>query len=228
MPYRKTTSSTWDKVDQYYAQLLAPQNKHLQAALKANRKAKLPAIDVSPLQGKFLQLLVQMTQAKRVLEIGMLGGYSTIWMAQALPKGGRIVSLEYSPRHAEVASQNLANAGLLSSVEIHVGAALDTLPKLAVAPGFKPFDFVFIDADKGNNSHYLEWAVKLSRPGSVIFVDNVVRDGAVTDARSTDPDIKGTRRMAKLMASHPKLNGVALQNVGIKGYDGFAMAVVLP
>ncbi len=223
---KHTKTELWTAVDKYFGDLLAPSDAVLEATTRANRKAKLPAIDVSPLQGKFLQVLVRIVQPQRVLEIGTLGGYSTICMARALPKGGRIVTLEYEPRHAEVARANLRRARLLNRVDIRVGAALDTLPLLH-SSGAGPFDFIFIDADKGNNPHYLEWAVKLSRPGTVIVVDNVVRDGAVVDARSKDPDIRGTRRMTELMAANPRLSATVLQNVGVKGYDGFAMAVVL-
>jgi predicted O-methyltransferase YrrM len=213
------------QVDRYFGQLLAPEDKHLKAALKANRKAKLPAIDVSPLQGKFLQVLIEMTQAKRVLEIGLLGGYSTIWMARALPRGGRIVSLEFEPRHAEVARANLRRAGLLRRVEIRIGPALASLPQLN-AEGAGPFDLIFIDADKENNPRYLEWAIKLSRRGTVIVVDNVARHGTVIQAKSKAPDIRGTRRCLEMMAKHPRLSAVALQTAGVKGLDGFAMAVV--
>jgi predicted O-methyltransferase YrrM len=206
--------------------LLAPSDDHLEAALKANREAGLPTIDVSPLQGKFLHVLVQMTQARRVLEIGLLGGYSTIWMARALPRGGRIVSLEFSPKHAEVARANLRRAGLLGRVDVRVGPALESLPVLAAEHGDK-FDLVFIDADKGNNPQYLEWALKLSRRGSVIVVDNIARHGTVIDAKSTEPDITGTRRCLEMMATHPRLSAFAMQTVGVKGLDGFAMAVVL-
>jgi predicted O-methyltransferase YrrM len=223
---KHTKTAIWTAVDKYFGDLLAPADAALEAARKANRKAKLPAIDVSLLQGKFLHVLVRMVQAQRVLEIGTLGGYSTIFMARALPKGGRIVTLEYEPRHAKVARANLRRARLLNRVDIRVGAALDTLPVLH-SSGAGPFDFIFIDADKGNNPHYLEWALKLSRPGTAIVVDNVVRDGAIVDARSKDPDIRGTRRMTELMAANSRLSATVLQNVGVKGYDGFAMAVVL-
>lgn len=224
MPREKSAPvEMWTAVDHYLAALLAPADAALEAALGANRAAGLPAIDVSPLQGKFLHLLVQMLRPRRVLEIGLLGGYSTIWMARALPEEGRIVSLEYEPRHAEVARKNLENAGLLDRVEIRVGAALDTLPALATAA---PFDFIFIDADKANNSAYLKWALKLSRTGTVIVVDNVVREGKIADAASLDRDIRGTRQMFEHMAVNPRLSVTALQTVGMKGYDGFALAVV--
>ena len=216
----------WTEVDRYFGDLLAPSDEMLDAAVKANRRARLPAIDVTPLQGKFLHVLIQMTLAKRVLEIGTLGGYSTIWMARALPKGGRIVSLEFSPRHAEVARANLRCAGLLSRVEIRIGPALESLPIL-MSTGAGPFDLIFIDADKENNPHYLHWALKLSRRGTVIIVDNVVRQGGVVKAKSSEPDIVGTRRCLEMMAAEPRLSAVALQTVGVKGLDGFAMAVVL-
>lgn len=222
----KDSQSLWTAVDRYFGDLLAPSGKDLDAALKANRAAGLPAIDVTPLQGKFLHVLVQMTQARRVLEIGLLGGYSTIWMARGLARGGRIVSLEFSPKHVEIARANLRRAGLLRRVEIRVGPALETLPTLQ-AERTGPFDLIFIDADKENNPHYLEWALKLSRRGTVIVVDNVVRQGAVIDARSKDRDIRGTRKCLAMMAAHPRLSAVALQTVGAKGLDGFAMAVVL-
>jgi predicted O-methyltransferase YrrM len=226
MAQRKSGKPLWAAVDQYFGGLLAPSDDHLEAALKANREAGLPTIDVSPLQGKFLHVLVQMTQARRVLEIGLLGGYSTIWMARALPRGGRIVSLEFSPKHAEVARANLRRAGLLGRVDVRVGPALESLPVLAAEHGDK-FDLVFIDADKGNNPQYLEWALKLSRRGSVIVVDNIARHGTVIDAKSTEPDITGTRRCLEMMATHPRLSAFAMQTVGVKGLDGFAMAVVL-
>lgn len=213
----------WTAVDSYLGDLLAPSDAQLDAALAANRAADLPAIDVSRLQGKFLQVLVQILQPRRVLEIGLLGGYSTIWMARALPAGGRITSLEYEPRHAEIARRNLENAGLMERVDIRVGAALDTLPTLEASA---PFDLIFIDADKENNPNYVEWAIKLSRPGTVIVVDNVVRDGHILDTKSTDPDVQGTRTMFERMAAEPRLSSTVIQNVGNKGYDGFVLGVV--
>ena len=216
----------WTAVDDYFSKLLAPPDKYLDAAIKANRKAGLPAIDVSRLQGQHLNLLVRMTQPKRVLEIGTLGGYSTICMGRALPMGGRIVTLEFSPRHAEVARRNLKAAGVLERVEIRVGPALQTLPILE-GEGAGPFDFIFIDADKVSNAEYVKWALRLSRVGTTIVVDNVVRDGKVIDAKSKDPDIIGTRRMAEYIAKEPRLSATVMQNVGSKGYDGFLIAVVL-
>lgn len=224
MPPSKTPPlDVWVAVDDYLGNLFAPSDPQLDAALAANRAADLPPIDVSPLQGKFLHVLVQMLQPRKVLELGLLGGYSTIWMARALPAGGSIVSLEYEPRHAAVARGNLERAGLLDRVDIRVGAALDTLPSLEASA---PFDLIFIDADKPNNPAYLEWALKLSRPGTVIVVDNVVRDGHIVEAGSSDADVQGTRAMFDRMAAEPRLSSTVVQNVGNKGYDGFAMAVV--
>ena len=216
---------TWSVVDLYTADLLAPSDEQLDAALTAAQAAELPAIHVSQNQGKFLHLLVHIAQAKRILEVGLLGGYSTIWMARALPEGGRIISLERSQKHADVARKNLANAGLLNCVEIRVGPALETLPALA-AEGAGPFDLIFLDADKANNPNYLEWALKLARPGTVIVVDNIVRQGEVADAGSRDPDVQGSRRTIERMAAEPRLSSVVMQTVGAKGYDGFAIAVV--
>jgi predicted O-methyltransferase YrrM len=226
MPRKTAGKPLWASIDRYFGDLLAPSDEKLEAAVKANRKARLPAIDVSPLQGKFLQVLIQMTQARRVLEVGTLGGYSTIWMARALPKRGRIISLEFSRRHAEVARANLHCAGLLNRVEIRVGPALESLPVLK-ASGAGPFDLIFIDADKENNPQYLQWALKLSRRGTVIVVDNIARQGSIIEAKSSKPDIVGTRLCLEMMAAEPRLCAVALQTVGVKGLDGFALAVVL-
>ncbi|MEE1766405.1 MULTISPECIES: O-methyltransferase [unclassified Streptomyces] len=218
-------SRTWDDVDAYFSTHLAPNDEALAAALRDNEAAGLPAIDVAANQGKFLHLLALIQGARRILEIGTLGGYSTIWLARALPADGRLISLEYSARHAEVACRNIARAGLDGLVEVRVGPALESLPKLT-DENPEPFDLVFIDADKANNPHYVEWALKLTRTGSVIVVDNVVRGGRVADAGSTEPDVRGTRAAIELIATHPKLSGTALQTVGSKGYDGFALARV--
>ncbi len=215
----------WSAADLYFADLLAPSDAQLDAALAANHAAELPAIDVSRNQGKFLHLLVRITQAKRVLEVGLLGGYSTIWMARALPQGGRIISLEYSQKHADVARKNLDRAGLLDRVQIRVGPALETLPVLA-AEEAGPFDLIFLDADKPNNPNYLEWALKLARPGTVIVVDNIVRQGKVVDGGSSDANVQGSRKTVERMAAEPRLSAVVMQTVGSKGHDGFAIAVV--
>jgi predicted O-methyltransferase YrrM len=215
----------WNDVDDYIVERLVTADAALAAALDANRRAGLPAIDVSPAQGKFLHLLAGMVGARRVLEIGTLGGYSTIWFARALPADGVVVTLEFSPQHAEVARQNIERAGLGGKVDVRVGPALDTLPLLA-KEGAAPFDLVFIDADKRGNPDYLQWAIKLARVGSVIVVDNVVRDGKVLDADSDDADIKGIRRFFDDLAGDARLSATALQTVGAKGWDGFAIALV--
>ncbi|MFI1676580.1 O-methyltransferase [Streptomyces sp. NPDC020607] len=225
----------WDSVDDYFTTLLAPADETLTTALRDSDTAGLPRIAVAPNQGKLLHLLAQIQGARRILEIGTLGGYSTIWLARALPTDGRLITLEHNPAHADVARANIARAGLDKIVEIRVGPALDSLTVLGAeheahaerAARPEPFDLVFIDADKVNNAHYLEWALELTRPGSLIILDNVVRGGAVTDATSTDPAILGTRSALELIAEHPRLTGTAVQTVGTKGYDGFALARVL-
>ncbi|MCB1518035.1 MAG: O-methyltransferase [Hyphomicrobiaceae bacterium] len=215
------SEAKWRDVDAYFEHELLPDDPALRAVLSRNADAGLPAIDVSPLQGQLLGLLVRMSGARRVLEIGTLGGYSSICMARSFPGDGQLISLEYEPHHAEVARANIERAGLSGVAEVRVGAALDLLPNLA-----GPFDFIFIDADKPNNPNYLEWAVRLSRPGSVIVCDNVVRDGEVADAGSTDPSVIGSRAAIDFLAAHPRLCPTAIQTVGAKGYDGFAMAIV--
>jgi predicted O-methyltransferase YrrM len=185
----------------------------------------LPSIDVSPLQGKFLHLIAQIAGVKRILEIGTLGGYSTTWLARALPQNGRLISLEFEPKHVEVARKNIARAGLSELVEIRQGAAADSLAKL-YAEDPSPFDLIFIDADKPNNPVYLEWALKLSRKGTIIIVDNVIRNGEISSSASKDPKVQGTRTMFDMLSANPRLQATALQTVGSKGYDGFAMAVV--
>ncbi|WP_405781146.1 O-methyltransferase [Streptomyces sp. NBC_00859] len=216
----------WTEVDRYFTDHLAPADDALDAALASSDAAGLLPINVAPNQGKLLHLLARIQGARTILEFGTLGGYSTIWLARALPSDGRLVSLEADPAAADVARANLARAGLDAIAEVRTGAALDTLPQLA-AEGAGPFDLVFIDADKPNNPHYLEWALKLTRPGSVIIGDNVVRDGAVVDPGSTDPRVQGTRALIEMIAEHPKLSATALQTVGSKGYDGFVLAQVL-
>ncbi|MEU6138995.1 O-methyltransferase [Streptomyces sp. NPDC047081] len=219
-------SRTWDDVDDYFTTHLAPNDEVLEAALRDSEAAGLPDVAVTPSQGKFLHLLAQIQGARTILEIGTLGGYSTIWLARALPADGRLISLEYSAKHAEVATRNIARAGLDGLVQVRVGPALESLPKLA-DENPAPFDLVFIDADKSNNPHYLEWALRLTSAGSLIVVDNVVRQGRVADAHSTSPDVVGSRAAIELIGSHPRLTGTALQTVGSKGHDGFALARVL-
>lgn len=218
-------ASTWAGVDAYIEERLLGDDPVQAETLRQNAADGLRPIDVSPAQGKFLHLIARMISAKRILEVGTLGGYSTIWLARALPADGRLVTLEYEQRHAETARKNIARAGFADRVEVRVGAAADTLPLLA-AEGAGPFDLVFIDADKPNNPVYLDWAVKLSRPGTVIVLDNVVRDGGVADAASSDPNVKGSRAAFDYFAAHPRLEATALQTVGAKGYDGFAVAIV--
>jgi predicted O-methyltransferase YrrM len=218
-------SDVWGRVDDYIVDKLVNEDEALAGALSANSAAGLRPIDVSAAQGKFLHLLVRMSGAKCILEIGTLGAYSTIWMAKALPAGGKVVTLEYDPHHAEVARGNIERAGLSGTIEVRVGAAADTLPVLA-AEKPAPFDFVFIDADKPSNTIYLDWAIKLGRPGTVIVLDNVVRDGEVANAGSTDPNVRGSRGAFELIANNPRLSATALQTVGGKGYDGFAVMIL--
>ncbi|MFF8376258.1 O-methyltransferase [Streptomyces sp. NPDC015661] len=220
------TNPQWTAVDQYFAETITPADEALTAALTVSTAAGLPEIAVAPNQGKLLHLLALMQGARTILEIGTLGGYSTIWLARALPTDGRLITLEYEPAHADVARANIARAGLDKIVEVVTGAALDTLPQLeAEAAG--PFDLVFIDADKVNNPRYVEWALKLSRPGTVIIVDNVVRNGEVATEHPDDPAITGTREMFDLVAREPRLDATALQTVGTKGYDGLLLARVV-
>jgi len=216
----------WTAVDRYLVSALLPPDPVLDEALRANAAAGLPAIDVAPNQGKMLHLVAQIQGARSILEIGTLGGYSTIWLARALPPGGRVITLEADAKHAEVARANLARAGVSGLVEIRVGKALETLPLLE-KEGRGPFDLFFIDADKESNADYVAWAIRLARPGSVIVVDNVVRSGNVLDASSEDPRIHGTRRLFELLAREPRLSATAIQTVGSKGHDGFVLARVL-
>lgn len=214
---------TWTAVDAYFDGLLVEEDEALTAATVASEAAGLPAHQVAPNQGKLLHLLARIRGARQILEIGTLGGYSTIWLARALPEGGRLVTLEVDERCAEIAATNIERAGLRDVVDIRHGRALDLLPQLTDSA---PFDLVFIDADKPSNPEYLEWALRLTRPGSVIIGDNVVRDGAVVDATSSDPRVQGVRRFTELIAEHPQLTATALQTVGSKGYDGLVMALV--
>jgi predicted O-methyltransferase YrrM len=219
------TRDQWARVDGYISGLLIPPNEALTAALAANAAGGLPAIDVAPNQGKLLELLVRIHGSRSILELGTLGGYSTIWLAGALPPGGRLVTLEFDPHHAEVARGNIARAGFADIVEIRVGAALETLPQLAVE-GQGPFDFIFIDADKDNYPGYFPWALELSRPGSVILADNVVRAGGLADPESTNEYVKGVQRFHELVAAEPRVTATTIQTVGSKGYDGFTLALV--
>lgn len=215
----------WAAVDRYITDLLVPADPALDAALQDSAAAGLPPHTVSPNQGKLLQLLARVQGARTILEIGTLGGYSTIWLARALPADGRLITLEADPKHAEVARANIARAGLADVVELRLGRALHTLPQVAAA-GLGPFDLIFIDADKPSNPEYFAWALTLSRRGSLIIADNVVRNGAVADAASGDPSVQGVRRFNELLAAEPRVSATAIQTVGSKGYDGFAIALV--
>jgi predicted O-methyltransferase YrrM len=219
------TQEQWSKVDEYIVKWLVPSDEALDATLAASTEAGLPAINVAPNQGKFLSLLASIQGAKHILEIGTLGGYSTIWLARALPAEGRLVTLERDPTHAGVARRNLARAGVGDLVSIRVGPALETLPQLA-SEGLPPFDFVFIDADKQSIPEYFEWALKLTGVGSVIVVDNVIRKGAVIDEATSDPNVQGVRRLNELLAKTSRVSATAVQTVGSKGYDGFALVRV--
>jgi len=220
-----SANDIWNDVDSYFTETLALTDPALEAAQASSDAAGLPPIAVSAPQGKLLQLLAQVQGARTILEIGTLGGFSTISLARALPEDGRLISLEYEPKHAEVARGNIAAAGLADRVEVRVGAALDSLPQLQ-ADGLGPFDLVFIDADKVNNAHYVRWAVDLSRPGTLIIVDNVVRGGRVLDESGEDPAVTGTRSALEVVAAEPRLTATAVQTVGSKGYDGFVLARV--
>jgi predicted O-methyltransferase YrrM len=223
----KKAKKIWKQVDQYFADALIAPGDGFSAALEANHQANLPPIDVTALQGKFLELLVRATGARRILEIGTLGGYSTLWLARALPDDGLVLTLELEPRHAEIAKKNIDAAGLADRIELRVGPAAETLAAL-VKENAAPFDFIFIDADKQTYPEYLDWSLRLSKPGTVIVADNVVRDGAVIDRESKDSSVQGVRRFLEKVAADPRLDATALQTVGTKGYDGFALAVVVP
>lgn len=219
------TQDEWTAVDEYVAGLLAPHDEALTAALTASEKAGLPAIQVSPPQGKLLHLLARTLGAESILEFGTLGGYSTIWLARALPDGGRLITLEADPRYAEVARENIARAGLADRVDLRVGPALDLLPELE-AEGAGPFDLTFIDADKVHSPEYFAWALERSPPGGLIVADNVVRDGQLADAGSEDPAIQAQRRLHEMLAAEPRVSATTIQTVGGKGYDGFSIALV--
>ncbi|WP_027196813.1 O-methyltransferase [Paraburkholderia sprentiae] len=215
--------SAWTRVDEYIVDRLVPSDSALKNVLSANTAANLPPHDVAPNQGKLLHIFARMISARRVLEIGTLGGYSTIWLARALPDDGKVVTLEADAAHAKMARSNIEMAGLASVVELHVAPALESLAKL---PAEDPFDLIFIDADKQNNPAYLGWALRLSHSGTVIIGDNVVRDGAITDADSMDPRVQGVRGFFDMIADEPRLTATALQTVGSKGWDGFTIAIV--
>jgi predicted O-methyltransferase YrrM len=216
----------YEAVDQYLAERYGSGDDALAAALTANDAAGLPSIAVSPTQGKLLQVLARMVSAQRILEIGTLGGYSSLWLAGALPADGRLITLELNARHAAVARSNFVRAGLTDRIELREGPALDSLERLH-AEGVEAFDFFFIDADKANSPNYVTWALKLARRGSVIVIDNVIRDGSIVNDRSRDPAVLGTRRLHDLLASESRLSATAIQTVGVKGYDGFAVALVI-
>jgi len=221
----RATKQEWEAVDNYLIELLAPPDEALNAALRDSHAAGLPSINVTANQGKFLQLLVRAIGAKRVLEIGTLGAYSTIWLARALPPDGTLITLEADPRHVDVARANIVRAGLDRLVDIRLGRALETLPQIATE-GVGPFDFVFIDADKPSYPDYFQWALRLARAGTVIVADNVIRGGEVGNPSSDDPNVRGVQRMLEVMAKDPRISATALQTVCGKGYDGFAMGVV--
>lgn len=220
------TQKLWTEVDNYICDLLVPSDPVLEAALKTATAAGLPAIQVSPAQGKFLYLLARLMGASNILELGTLGAYSTIWLARGLSANGHVVTVEYDAKHAEVARANLAFAGLSQCVELRQGAALDVLPQIA-RERRGPFDLIFIDANKSNMPEYFDWALQLSRPGSLIIADNVIRDGKVIDAASADADIQGVRRFNERLASEKRVSATELQTVGSKGYDGFALILVV-
>lgn len=220
------TKEKWTAVERYLTDALLEPDAALDAALADSVKAGLPPVNISPNMGKLLQMLARIKGVRNILEIGTLGGYSTIWLARALPAGGRLITLEINPKHAEIARTNIARAGLIDRVEVRLGQASEILPQLA-AEERGPFDLSFIDADKESNSLYFDWALKLSRKGSLIVVDNVVRDGAVTDAASSDTMVLGVRRLMASLAAEQRVSATAIQTVGSKGYDGFAIALVV-
>jgi len=221
-----TADQTWAAVDNYLGDLFDLNDDALQGALDASAAAGLPEIQVSAAQGKMLHLYAKMLGARRILEFGTLGGYSSIWLARALPGDGKLVTLEFDPKHAEVARANFVRAGIAAQVDLRVGAALESLPKLA-AEGIGPFDLIFIDADKETYPDYFKWALRLTRRGSVIIADNVVRNGAVTEPNHEDPRVHGVRRYLELAAAEPRVSTTTIQTVGSKGYDGFALSVVV-
>lgn len=226
LPVADTESEKWTEVDRFFSDALIAPDPVLESALESSRAAGLPAINVSPNQGRLLEILARIINARSILEIGTLGAYSTIWLARGMQAGGRLITLEADPAYAAVARANIARAGLQGVVELRLGSASETLPQIS-AERRGPFDLIFIDADKKNIPSYFEWALRLSRPGSIIVVDNVVRDGRVIDSRSDDPDIQGVRRFIEMLGANTAVSGTAIQTVGIKGYDGFAIVRVL-
>lgn len=221
-----TQHDRWAAVDEYFSDTLVPSDPDLDAALADSAAAGLPAIQVAPNQGKLLNLLARLHGARRILEIGTLGGYSTIWLARALPPEGSLITMEFSRTHADVARANIARAGLSDRVDVQVGDAMELLPRLH-ALGGPPFDLTFIDADKVHNADYFAWALRMSRIGSVIITDNVVRNGRVIEAGSDDAAVQGARRLIEVVAAEPRVSATAVQTVGGKGYDGFALAFVI-
>lgn len=215
----------WTEVDNYICKLLVPEDAALDAALRDSAAAGLPTIHVSPSHGKMLHLLAKAIGARRILEIGTLGGYSSIWLGRALPAGGKLITLEAAARHAEVACANIARAGLGNVVEVRLGKALDSLAKIAEEHS-APFDLIFIDADKPSYPDYLAWALQLSRKGTLLIADNVVREGQVADPNCQDAMVKGVQRFNELLAAEPRVSATIVQTVGAKEYDGFAMAVI--
>jgi predicted O-methyltransferase YrrM len=220
------TQELWTSVDNYITGLFIPADPATQEAIADSEATGLPSINVAPNEGKLLMLLAQICHAQKILEIGTLGGYSTIWLARGMASGGSLITLELDPKHAEVARNNIDRAGFANAVEIRIGAALDALPQL-VAEHRGPFDLIFIDADKDNYPQYLAWALKLSRRGTLIVADNVIRDGEVIDPKNPDPRVQGTRRFNQLLAAEPRVNATVIQTVGRKGHDGIALATVI-
>ncbi|WP_232324811.1 O-methyltransferase [Halobacillus mangrovi] len=217
------SKETWKHVDQYFSDHLIQSDLVMENLLASNAAAGLPAIDVSESQGKLLNLLIRLRSAKRILEFGTLGGYSTLWMARALPEGGKITTLEYSEKHAQVAKENMKEAGVKNKVEILTGPAIETLPILA--SNENTYDFFFIDADKKNNPAYVKWAIELAEPGACLIVDNVVREGAILNEQ-VDEEVKGVREMFEMLSNEPRIDSTAIQTVGSKGYDGLLIAVI--
>jgi len=218
---RETMDATWETVENYLAERVIKPDRIFDIVQESSKAAGLPDIAISAAEGRQLELMARMIGARRILEIGTLGGYSTIWLARALPADGKVITLEYSPKHAEVARNNIARAGFASRVEVMTGAGLDLLPQLE-----GPFDFFFIDANKDDYPEYFRWAVKLSRPGSIIVVDNVVREGRVADPKADEPLINGIKKMHEAIAAEPRVTATAIQTVGARGYDGYVVAMV--